>query len=143
MNKKMAVGALGVLLFAALGGWLRHERATSPEQDSLTLYGNVDIRQVSLAFQDSERIRTMRVDEGAQVKAGQVLATLDTRVLELQATQARTQIAVYEQILLRLRNGSRPEEVAQAQARLDAATADALLAEQDLKRVQVKDEDPV
>lgn len=136
MNKKMAIGALGVLLFAALGGWLWHERSTSPEQDHLTLYGNVDIRQVSLAFQDSERIDTMAVDEGTKVKAGQVLATLDTRTLELQAAQARTQISVSEQALLRLRHGSRPEEVLQARARVDAAQADLQLAEQEFMRVQ-------
>ena len=41
-------------------------------------FGNVDIRQVSLAFQDSERIVEMRVEEGAKVTAGQVLAVLAT-----------------------------------------------------------------
>ncbi|MDR0776414.1 MAG: efflux RND transporter periplasmic adaptor subunit [Azonexus sp.] len=136
MNKRIAIGALVALLLAALAGWLWSARTASTGQGTLTLFGNVDIRQVSLAFQDSERIDTMLVDEGAKVKAGQVLATLDSRTLELQAAQARTQIAVNEQALLRLRNGSRPQEVAQAQARVDTAQADVQLAEQEFKRVR-------
>jgi multidrug resistance efflux pump len=91
MNKKMAIGALGVLLLAVLAGWLWYRHSASLEQGAMTLLGNVDIRQVSLAFQDSERIQAMRVDEGAKVKAGEVLAKLDTRTLELQAAQARTE----------------------------------------------------
>ena len=136
MNKRIAVGALAAVLLAVLAGWLWYRHSASLEQGALTLLGNVDIRQVSLAFQDSERIQAMRVDEGAKVKAGEVLARLDTRTLELQAAQARTEIAVREQALLRLRNGSRPEEIAQAEARAGAARVDAQLAEQDFKRVQ-------
>jgi HlyD family secretion protein len=136
MNKRIAVGALAAVLLAVLAGWLWYRHSASLEQGALTLLGNVDIRQVSLAFQDSERIQAMRVDEGAKVKAGEVLAKLDTRTLELQAAQARTEIAVREQALLRLRNGSRPEEIAQAEARAGAARVDAQLAEQDFKRVQ-------
>jgi HlyD family secretion protein len=136
MNKRIAVGALAAVLLAVLAGWLWYRHSASLEQGALTLLGNVDIRQVSLAFQDSERIQAMRVDEGAKVKAGEVLARLDTRTLELQAAQARTEIAVREQALLRLRNGSRPEEIAQAQARAGAARVDVQLAEQDFKRVQ-------
>jgi HlyD family secretion protein len=45
--------------------------------DKLTLYGNVDIREVQLAFKSSGQITTMRVQEGAVVKQGELLATLD------------------------------------------------------------------
>ena len=78
----------------------------------------------------------MRVEEGAKVIAGQVLAVLDTRTLELQAAQTEAQIEVNKKALLRLRNGSRPEEIGQAQARVDAATTDAKLAELDFQRMQ-------
>lgn len=45
--------------------------------DTLTLYGNIDIREVRLAFKSSGQIATMRVQEGAAVKKGELLATLD------------------------------------------------------------------
>lgn len=134
MNRKIVAGIALVLVIAGFGFW-RWSGSTAQE-NSLTLLGNVDIRQVSLAFQDSERIVEMRVEEGNKVKAGQVLAVLDSRTLELQAAQSMAQIDAYKKALLRLRNGSRPEEIAQAQARADAADTDAKLAEQDLKRMQ-------
>lgn len=136
MNRRVALGALAAVLLALLVGWLWHKDTGLADQGVLTLLGNVDIRQVSLAFQDSERIDAMLFDEGARVKSGEVLATLDARTLELQAAQARSEIAVQEQALLRLRNGSRPEEIVQAQARVDAAQADVELAEQDFKRIK-------
>ncbi len=119
MNRKIVSGTALVVVIAGLGAW-RWSSSTAQETN-LTLLGNVDIRQVSLAFQDSERIVEMRVEEGNKVKAGQVLAVLDSRTLELQAAQSQAQIDVNKKALLRLRNGSRPEEIAQAQARADAA----------------------
>ncbi|MDE2367257.1 MAG: HlyD family efflux transporter periplasmic adaptor subunit, partial [Betaproteobacteria bacterium] len=104
--------------------------------DTLVLYGNVDIRQVSLAFNGSERVAEMRVQEGDRVNAGQVLAKLDTRTLMLQITQAEAQIGVQEQALLRLKNGTRPEEVAQARADVASAQADADFAGQQVERLQ-------
>jgi HlyD family secretion protein len=78
----------------------------------------------------------MRVQEGDRVKAGQVLATLDTRTLALQVRQAEAQVGVREQAWLRLRHGSRPQEVAQARAQVASAQAQADLAAQELQRLQ-------
>ncbi len=48
-------------------------------ESNLVLQGNIDVRQVNLAFKVDGRIKTLDVDEGDTVKAGQVLATLDKR----------------------------------------------------------------
>ena len=56
--------------------------------DTLTLYGNVDIRQVQLAFNGSERITKMLVKEGDPVKKGELLATLDTETLRQKVRKA-------------------------------------------------------
>jgi HlyD family secretion protein len=61
---------------------------------------------------------------------------LDTQTLSLQAGQAQAQVEVQRQALLALRHGARPQELAQARSRLQAARADAVLAGQDLKRLQ-------
>ena len=95
---------------------------------ALTLYGNVDIRQIALAFEGSGRVLEMAVDEGARVQAGQTLA--------LQAAQARAQIEAQRQSLRKLESGTRPQEVAQAQSRVAAARADAARARQDLARLR-------
>lgn len=135
MNKRLVIAATGLIITAAvLAGWYFNRQ--QDDTDTLVLFGNIDIRQVSLAFNGSERVVDMRVQEGDHVEAGQVLATLDTRTLLLQIAQAEAQINVQEQALLRLRNGTRPEEVAAAKAEVAAAQADADLAAQQLKRLQ-------
>jgi HlyD family secretion protein len=134
-NKKIIRAVAGLAIAAALlmAWYFTREQKDS---DTLVLYGNVDIRQVSLAFNGSERVADMRVQEGDRVKAGQVLATLDTRTLTLQIEQAEARIDVQEQALLRLKNGTRPEEVAQARAQVIAAQADADFASQQFARLQ-------
>lgn len=135
MNKRLVIAATGLAITAAvLAGWYSNRQ--QGDTDTLVLFGNIDIRQVSLAFNGSERVADMRVQEGDRVEAGQVLATLDTRTLMLQIAQAEAQIGVQEQALLRLKNGTRPEEVAEAKAEVTAAQADADLAAQQLKRLQ-------
>lgn len=135
MNKKpIIVGAIVLLAAAACAAWYFNRELSDPHH--LVLYGNVDQRQVSLAFNGSERIARLNVQEGDRVKAGQVLGELDTRTLQLQAAQAEAQIAAQTQVLQRLKTGSRPEEVAQSRAQVAAAQADAELARQQLERLQ-------
>src|SRR5919198_2996629 len=102
---------------ASVPWWLTHRHKIAQE---LTLYGNVDLRQVELAFNNSERIADVLVQEGDHVWPGQVLARLDTRRLEPQVAQAEAQAAAQRQIVERLRHGSRPEEIAQAEAQAAA-----------------------
>lgn len=135
MKKPLIVAlvlAIAVSIVAAVW-WQRRER---PPADALVLHGNVDLRQVSLAFDGSGRVAEMLVEEGNRVRAGAVLARLDVKTLRLQAEQARAQSEVQKQSLLRLENGSRPEEVAQARSRLQAARSDAARAVQDLARLE-------
>lgn len=128
--------ALGLLVVLALGAWAWMHQRDKDHDGALVLHGNVDIRQVSLAFDGSGRVAELKVDEGDAVRAGQLLATLDTQTLALQAEQAQAQIGVQQQNLLRLKNGSRPEELAQARSSYAAAQADAERARKDLARLQ-------
>lgn len=133
---KKALFLAAVVVAAVLIGWAVMQHRHRADDGRLVLQGNVDIRQVSLAFDGSGRVAEMRVEEGDRVKAGQVLAVLDTRTLALQAAQVQAQVDAQQQVLLRLRSGSRPEEVDQARNRARAAQADATQAGLDLKRLQ-------
>src|SRR5438067_1767395 len=119
---------------ASVPWWLTHRHKTAQE---LTLYGNIDLRQVELAFNNSERIAEVLVQEGDHVRRGQVLARLDTRRLEPQVAQTEAQAAAQRQIVERLRHGSRPEEIAEAAARLQAAEAQLAFLQQQLADAQL------
>lgn len=100
----------------------------------LVLYGNVDQRQVELAFIDAERVAEVLVEEGAVVEPGQVLARLETRRLRDRAAVLAAQVESAAAALARLKNGTRPEEVDQARAAVAAAKAETAFAQQQYDR---------
>jgi HlyD family secretion protein len=124
---------LAVLVLGAIGYWVF---GRDEDKSQIVLQGNVDLRQIELPFNDSERIAEVLVDEGELVKAGQVLARLDTGRLRPRVAQAEAGVAGQREALQKLRNGARPEEVAQARAALAAAQAEAANATSQLKRLQ-------
>src|SRR2546427_1966637 len=130
----LVVALIGGLVWAGgLIWWLSQRAHEAPE---LVLHGNVDLRQVDLAFNNSERIAAVLVQEGDRVRQGQVLARLDTSRLEPQLAQVEAQAAAQRQVVQRLRAGSRPEEIAQARANVEAGKADVVNARAQYERLQ-------
>lgn len=93
--------------------------------------------QVQLAFQLNGKVTEVLVEEGDHVRKGQVLARLDDRVYQAQRTQALGATQQASAQLEMLENGSRPEEIAAAQANLDSALAVLDRTSKDLERVQL------
>ena len=77
MKKKAAVITLLLLIICAVAGfWYIKQNRLNNE---LTLYGNIEIRQVDLSFQVAGRIEKMIKEEGDTVKAGELLAVMDDK----------------------------------------------------------------
>lgn len=112
---------LSSVVLIALLSIVWYGRSRAPAQTELILHGNVDIREVELAFNANGRISDILFRDGDHVKAGQLLATLDTGRLRLTLAQAEAQTAVQREALARYRAGSRPEEIRQARALREAA----------------------
>jgi HlyD family secretion protein len=125
-----------ILAAIAIGfGLGRIGRTSGKNQNRLVLYGNVDLRQVNLSFNDSERIVEVLVQEGAKVTRGQILARLDTSRLRPEAATAEAMVEAQQAAVDRLHHGSRPQEIAQAQANVASAKADQVNAAQQWTRL--------
>jgi HlyD family secretion protein len=122
---RAARAALVISLIAALGAavWWYTQRSAVPQE--LTLYGNVDLREIDLAFNNNERIASVLVQEGDRVHPGQLVARLDTSRLTPQLQQAQAQLAAQQANLDKMRRGNRPQDIAQARANVAAARAEA------------------
>jgi HlyD family secretion protein len=110
-------------------------RNSGKDQNRLILYGNVDLREVDLSFNDSERIAEVLVQEGTKVTRGQVLARLDTSRLKPAAAAAEAAVDAQQAVVEKLHHGSRPQETAQAQANVASARADQINAQQQWTRL--------
>lgn len=75
--KKRAIVAILILLIIAAAVYLLTKKKPNP--DELTLYGNIEIRQVDLSFQVPGQISLMLKEEGDSVKKGELVALLDDR----------------------------------------------------------------
>ncbi len=85
------VAGIGVLVAGALLFMVVH--GDSRSNNVLTLYGNIDIRQVNTAFRVDGRLADMKKEEGDRVKKGDVLATLDDDIILNRLAQARAKEA--------------------------------------------------
>jgi HlyD family secretion protein len=93
-------------------------------QSTLTYSGSVQAAsQINIVPKISGRIQTLNVDVGSVVKAGDVIAVLDTSTLQPQLQQAQAALISAETKLDQMKSGPRAETVAQAKANLTAAEA--------------------
>lgn len=89
----------------------------------LTLYGNIEIRDVDLSFRVPGRLIRLLVNEGARVRGGELLANLDPSTYQYNFQEAKGQLDVAKADLARLTKGLRTQEITQAKAQLDAQQA--------------------
>jgi HlyD family secretion protein len=106
------------------------------EETMLVLQGNIDVRQVNLAFKVDGRIESLAVDEGDAVTAGQVIAALDKRYFDDELRVACARRDGLAASLAKLEHGSRPEEIAQARAQTADREATLTRAREDYNRVK-------
>lgn len=132
-KKRLSIACVFIALVAFGVGmvFLRQSSETS----GLVLYGNVDQRQVELAFLDVERVAEVLVEEGEEVQKGQVLARLETRRLRDRIRVAEAGVLAASAQLEKLLNGSRPEEKEQARAQRAVAIAELSYAEKQYRRL--------
>lgn len=95
MKRKIFV-LLGCLIILFLGAAYFFLDKNHKTNNTLTLYGNVDIRQVDLGFRVFGKVKTLYVDEGDFVKPGQLIAELDKVPYQEQLSSARAKLLAQE-----------------------------------------------
>ena len=115
-----------VLLLAAAagGGWYAWYAYFAPGKDSAPVFhGNVDIREVRLAFRVGGRVADILKEEGDRVTSGETVARLDALPYENAVDLAAARVGQLAARLEELENGSRPEEIERARKNLAEARA--------------------
>jgi len=120
MKRRVTILVVAVLASAGWATWqfglLERMGFVEAKSNALTLYGNVDIRQVELGFRVTGRIAELHVQEGDPVKKGDLLAVLDDRPYMDALDVASADYAARGAELKKFETGSRPQEIAQARA---------------------------
>lgn len=125
-----------VIVLIAVVAYKFYDRRDEGPGDKLFLYGNVDIREVQLAFQDTGRIHKLMVDEGDEVHKGQLLASLDPVRYRYAVDELKAQMDAQQQLLDRLLAGSRPQEIEKARADVEARQARLVDAQRTYRRIR-------
>jgi HlyD family secretion protein len=134
MKKRLSIILLAVIALGAVAGWLIHARLRAEKKEVLQLYANVDIREVNLGFRVSGRLLEVLHDEGDALKAGEVVARLDTEPYRRELEEVRGQVGALQARLQLLQTGNRPQEIAQARATVREREVTAQNAERVYKR---------
>jgi HlyD family secretion protein len=159
-KKKLIVGLLALLVVVAAILYLIH--ASSSHANIIRLSGNIEVTDAEVSFKIPGRVEARLVDEGELVKAGQLVARLESADLAqevaLRKADAQNAQAALEELLAGYRKediaqgeaaaqqaqyrleellaGSRPQEIAAAQATVERAKAETERAKADAARYQ-------
>jgi HlyD family secretion protein len=134
VKKRLLVGALLVLvLVVAVVAYLRHAPSRGAG-GALRISGNVELTEVQVSFKVPGRVQTRLVDEGAAVRRGDVVARLEDTELSDALKLAQADADAAAATLAELEAGSRREEIAQGEALLARAEAEALRLSTDYQR---------
>ena len=115
MNKPLAVIAGAVVIAAC---------AEPPPSNELRVSGHVEATEVRVAAEVGGRLVALTVAEGDRLQAGDIVARVDTRDVELEIGRAEAEREAAEAQVRLLEAGARPEDVRQAQAQIDALEAE-------------------
>ena len=135
MNKKIFLILLGAAVVALVVGVVIR-RSHTVNGGALRLTGTIETTTVAVAFKVPGRLKDRLVDEGQQVKIGQIVARLEDDELKDERTVRSADQQAAQAALADLKAGSRQEEIAASIATLARLKAEADRAAQDAVRAE-------
>ena len=92
MRRKIIIGIL-TLIVAGIAAALVLRGRNHADANRILISGNIELKEINIAFKTAGRLIERAVDEGDPVKAGQVIARLDRDQLLRQREQAEAALA--------------------------------------------------
>lgn len=135
MNKKILIAIIAFSALAAAAFWY-FSRPGTGNAGGVKISGNIEATTVDVSFKVPGRVTERPVDEGETVRAGQLVARLDSDDLAHEVSIRKAAVENSRAVLRELEAGSRREEIAQAEAVLAAAEAEAVRLTDDFRRQQ-------
>lgn len=134
MNKRIVIvgilaAGVGAALLWKLAPWGPH-----PDDGKVFASGTIDATEIAVSFRVPGILRSRPVDEGNRVKPGDMLATLDEREAVARLHQAEAAQQAARARLNDLRQGYRPQEIAEARAQVEQARANRVNLEEEAMR---------
>ncbi|MFO1435332.1 MAG: biotin/lipoyl-binding protein [Gammaproteobacteria bacterium] len=112
-----------LLLALAAAGFYGYQYYRRPIDSTLVAYGTLEARNIEVGSKIGGRIADVLAHEGDHVKAGQLLVVFEADELSAQVEQALGRVHWAEANVAKMKQGSRPEEIAEAQAAAGDSTS--------------------
>ncbi|MCX5812961.1 MAG: efflux RND transporter periplasmic adaptor subunit [Proteobacteria bacterium] len=107
------------------------------DNGAMILSGNVEVTETNVGFKAPGRVTERLVDEGDKVKAGDLLARLDSAEIASVVAQGRASLDEATTKLAELSAGSRSQEIEQAKAQMNAQEAELQKVKKDYERAEI------
>ncbi|WP_265090231.1 HlyD family secretion protein [Psychrobacter frigidicola] len=132
--KKIVIALVVIIVLGIIAyGLFKSNQHSEPE--IITLQGQMQMQQTSIAAKVPGRIAKILVTEGDNVTTGQQLIEMDSPEINAKINQARAGKQMAQSQLDKAKNGARPQEIAQAKAAWQANKAASDLAANTYERI--------
>jgi HlyD family secretion protein len=118
---------LGAVVLVAAAGWLTYQFVLAPRDPDggsvVRVSGNVELTDVEMAFKIPGLVAERPVDEGYDVRKGQLVAKLETQDLRADLDMREAELLAAQWASTELERGSREQEKVAAKAVMDKVEA--------------------
>lgn len=135
---KKGILILLILLIIIAGGFFLVKKIKPRENpDFIKLSGNIEVTEINPGFKTSGRISELFTDEGRVVEKNAKIAVIESTQTRETLMQSVRQLHESQEVLSALEAGSRPQEIAEAQASVLSAKADFQKCKKDCERTGI------
>lgn len=138
MKKRKRIAIPILLVLIGIGVYFYFSK-NSEDPNRLIVSGNIEVTDARLSFKIPGRLLERLVDEGEEVKKGQLIARLDDTDQKLAVAQALANAGYAEAVLAELEAGSRFEDIQRAKAQVEQAESALLELERGSRSQEIGD----